>query len=226
MAKLGKNIGKTSSEDKLLTYYYKAQEYYEANKNRVYIIATSVVVVVALIFFYFNYKSKNNDTAGVELSKVKGVYSNGLFQQAISGDSLGFSKGLLNIVDNYGSTENGQIAKVMLANCYYSLRDFDNAEKYYKDYSGSNDIYKAASYAGIAAVYEAKNDYKNAASYYLKASTQSKQVNVNDEYIFNAIKNYSLAKDNDNLKKTIKELKKEYPKSKYVSQLNRYDTGE
>jgi|WetSurMetagenome_2_1015567.scaffolds.fasta_scaffold94573_1 tetratricopeptide (TPR) repeat protein len=225
MAKLGKNISK-SHEDKLMAFYYKSQEYYENNKNRVYIIATIVVAIVALIFFYFNYKTRNNETAGIEISKIKNVYSNGSFQQAINGDSLGISRGLQYIVDNYGSSENGELAKVMLANSYYALRDFDKAEKYYKDYSGSNDIYKAASNAGIAAVYEAKNDYQNAAKYYMKASSQSKLVTNNDEYLFYAIKNYSLANDTENLKKTVKELKKEYPKSKYIQQLNRYDTSE
>lgn len=225
MAKLGKNVHK-SSEDKLLTYYYKAQEYYEANKNRVYIIATSVIVLVALIFFYFNYKSKNNETAGFELSRIKSLYSSGNFQQAINGDSLGISNGLLNLVNNYGSTENGEVAKIMLANCYYALRDFNNAEKYYKDYSGSNEIYKAASYAGLASVCEAKNDFSNAANYYIKASKQGKTVSNNDEYIFYAIKNYSLANDKDNLKKTIKELKKDYPKSKFIPQITRYDSGD
>jgi hypothetical protein len=225
MAKLGKNVGK-SSEDKLIAFYYKSLEYYEANKNRVYIIATSVVVIVALIFFYFNYKTKNNETAGIELSRVKAVYSSGSYLQAINGDSLGTTKGLQYIVDNYGSSENGELAKIMLANCYYNLRDFNNAEKYYKEYSGSNDIYKAASYAGLASVSEAKSDFASAASFYIKASKQSKLVTNNDEYIFCAIKNYSLANDIENLKRTIKELKKEYPKSKYLAQLNRYDTGE
>lgn len=225
MAKLGKNVSK-SHEDKLIAFYYKSLEYYEANKNRVYIIATSVVVVIALIFFYFNYKSKNNETAGIELSKIKSIYASGLYQQAINGDSLGMSRGLQYIVDNYGSSENGETAKIMLANCYYTLRDFDKADKYYKDYSGSNDIYKAASYAGIASVFEAKNDFASAANYYMKASKQSKLVTNNDEYLFYAIKNYSLANDTENLKNTIKELKKEYPKSKYLAQINRYDKGE
>jgi tetratricopeptide (TPR) repeat protein len=225
MAKLGKNVGKTH-EDKLMSLYYKSTEYYENNKNRVYTIALSVVVVVALIFIYFNYKSKNNETAGIELAKVRMVYASGSYQQAINGDSLGMSKGLKYIVDNYGSSENGNVAKVMLANCYYNLRDYVNAEKYYKDFSGSNDIYKAASVAGLASVYEAKNDYSNAANYYLKASNTSKLVTNNDEYLFYAIKNFSLANDKDNLKKTVKELKKDYPKSKYIGQLNRYDSND
>jgi hypothetical protein len=225
MAKSGKKVGKTH-EDKLMALYYKSTDYYENNKNRVYIIATAVVAVIALLFFYFNYKARNNEAAGIELSKIKSVYSNGLYQQAIIGDSLGMSKGLQYIVDNYGSSENGNIAKVMLANSYYTLRDFDKAEKYYNDYSGDNYIYKAASNAGIASVCEAKNDYSNAAKYYVKASSQSKLVTNNDEYMFYAIKNYSLANDTENLKKTIKELKKEYPKSKYIAQLNRYDTSD
>jgi len=225
MAKLGKNVGKTH-EDKLMSLYYKSTEYYENNKNRVYTIALSVVVVVALIFIYFNYKSKNNETAGIELAKVRMVYASGSYQQAINGDSLGMSKGLKYIVDNYGSSENGNIAKVMLANCYYNLRDYNNAEKYYKDFSGSNDIYKAASVAGLASVCEAKNDFSNAANYYLKASNTSKLVTNNDEYLFYAIKNFSLANDKDNLKKTVKELKKDYPKSKYIGQLARYDSND
>ena len=225
MAKLGKNIQKPH-DDKLMALYYKSTEYYENNKNRVYTIALSVVVVIALIFFYFNYKSKNNEAAGLELAKVKGIYANGLYMQAVNGDSLGMSKGLQYIVDNYGSSENGNIAKVMLANCYYNLRDFDRAEKYYKDFSGNNDMYKAASVAGIASVYEAKNNFIEAAKYYIKAATTSKLVSNNDEYLFNAIKNYSFANDNENLKKTVKELKKDYPKSKYIGQLNRYDSGE
>ncbi|MBI5402545.1 MAG: tetratricopeptide repeat protein [Ignavibacteriae bacterium] len=225
MAKLGKNVGKTH-EDKLMNLYYKSTEYYEKNKNRVYTIALSIAVAVALVFFYFNYKTRNNETAGIELSKVRMIYANGSFQQAINGDSLGISKGLLYIVDNYGSSENGNIAKVMLANCYYYLRDFNNAEKYYKEYSGNNDIYKAASYAGLASVYEARNDFSNAAKYYIQASSTSKMVTNNDEYLFYAIKNFSLANDNETLKKTIKELKKDYPKSKYIGQISRYDTGE
>jgi len=225
MAKLGKNIGK-QHDDKLMALYYKSTEYYENNKNRVYTIALSVAVVIALVFFYFNYKSKNNETAGIELSKVRMVYASGSYQQAINGDSLGMTKGLQYIVDNYGSSENGNIAKVMLANCYYSLRDYEKAKKYYEDYSGKNDLYKAAAFAGLASVFEAKNDYTGAAKYYLKASSTSKMVSNNDEYLFYAIKNFSLANDKETLKKTVKELKKDYPKSRYIGQLNRYDTSD
>ena len=44
--------------------------------------------------------------------------------------------------------------------------------------------------------------------------------------MFNSIRSYFNAKDNDNLKKSIKAFKTEYPKSKYLNMLARYDTGE
>ena len=93
---------------------------------------------------------------------------------AINGDSLGLSKGLAYIVNEYGSTESGQTAKIMLANCYYNLRDFENADKYYKAYSGNSEMFKAAALSGIAAVCETKGDWMNAAKNYEKASKVSK----------------------------------------------------
>ena len=44
--------------------------------------------------------------------------------------------------------------------------------------------------------------------------------------MFYAIRSYFNAKDNDNLKKTIKALKTDYPKSKFLGQLARYDNGD
>ena len=132
------------------------------------------VIIIAVIFIYFRNQSQKSETAALELAKVKQIYAADMFQMAINGDSLGMSKGLLYIVNEYGSTESGETAKLMLANSYYNLRDFDNANRYYNDYSGKNEMFKASALAGIAAVYETKNDWVNAAKYFDKASKVSK----------------------------------------------------
>jgi len=225
MAKLAKNVNRTA-EDKILGYYYKSAEYYEKNKNRVYTILTVIVVIIAVIFLYFRNVANKSEEANLELSKVKQFYLQGQFDQAIKGDSLGISKGLQYIVDNYGSTESGQAAKVMLGNCYLYYRDFDNANKYFKDFSGSNEIYKSTALAGQGAVAEAKNDFVNAAKLFEKAAKVSKTVTNNEENLFYAIRDYFLANDNDNVKRLAKELKTDYPKSKFLSQVARYDTNE
>jgi tetratricopeptide (TPR) repeat protein len=216
-------VKKHQQDDKIAALYYQAVDYFEKNKNKVYWVITGVIVVIAVIFIYFKSQNAKEIEASDALVKIQTIYFSGNYQQAMNGDSLGIAKGLIYIVDNYGSTQSGQIAKILLANCYYSSNDFDNALKYYKDFSGKNEIMKAASLSGIASVNEAKGDFKEAAVNYEKASRVSKDIVNNDEYLYNAIRNYFNLKDTESVKKISKQIKENYPKSKFIAQLNRYD---
>ena len=213
---------KHQTEDKLMAAWYKAVDFFEENKKHVYTALTITVIAVAAIVLLVNKRKANNEIAGVELSKIKTVYNENKFEQAINGDSLGMSKGLQYIVDEYGSTENGEIAKVMLANSYYSLRDFDKAEKYYKDYSGNNSLLQVSAAAGIAEVYESKKQYSDAAKQYEKAAAIDKTNPFIDQYLFYAAKNYYRADDFADAKKLFAKLKEDYPKSKYNTESEKY----
>ena len=210
------------TEEKLMTAWYKVVDFFEKNKKHVYTALTIVVIAVAGIVLLVNKKKANNELAGVELSKIKGVYNADNFQQAINGDSLGQSKGLQYIVDEFGSTENGEMAKIMLANSYYSLRDFDKAEKYYKDYSGSNAILKVSAVAGLAAVFEAKNQFSEAAKQFEKAANMDKDNPFIDQYLFYAAKDYFRADNLAEAKKMFTKLKEDYPKSKFNAESEKY----
>ena len=111
----------------------------------------------------------------------------------------------------------------MLANSYYYLRDFANAEKYYKDYSGDDEILKAAAIAGVGAVLEARSDFSGAAQQYEKAAGVNKLLASNDEYLFYAARNYSLAGDKENYDRVSALMKTSYPKSTYIARLERYN---
>lgn len=210
------------NDDKLLATYYNARNYFENNKRVVYIALTVLVVIIAGIILYFNKKSANEDNAALALSKIQPVYDSQDFKTAMNGDSLGSFKGLIYIVDEYGSTQSGQLAKILLANSYYYTQDYGNAERYYKDYGGNNDILKAAALAGIAAVNESNNNFSEAAKQYEKAAGVNPEVANNDEYLYYAIRNYYKANDQENVKRVIKELKGDYPKSSYIVQAEQY----
>jgi len=209
------------TEEKLMTFYYKSVDFFQKNKKHVYTALTILVIVIAGIVLLVNKRKANNELAAIELEKVRMLYSSNDFNKAINGDSLG-AKGLQFIVDEYGSTDNGETAKIMLANCYYALRDFDKAEKYYKDFSGHNNLLKVAASAGIAAVYEARNNYSEAAKQFEKTASISKDNPFNDEYVFYAVKDYYRANDLENKKKLLTRLKEDYPKSKYLAEAEKY----
>jgi tetratricopeptide (TPR) repeat protein len=212
----------THSDEKLMTAYYKAVDFFEQNKKHVYTALTVLVIAVAGIILLVNRNKANNENAGVAINLIKRSYDNNEFQQAISGDTLGNIKGLQYIVEEYGSTENGQLAKLMLANCYYNLRDFDKAEKYYKDYSGSNSILKASALAGEATVSEARQKYSDAAKQFEKAATVDTQNPFSDQYLFYSAKNYVKAGENEKAKNLFDKIKKDHPKSKYVAESEKY----
>ncbi|MEP7146307.1 MAG: tetratricopeptide repeat protein [bacterium] len=213
---------KHETEEKLMSVYYKAIDFFEKNKKHVYTALTILVIAIAGIILLVNKKKANNEIAGVELSKIKSVYDANNFQQAVNGDSLGMSKGLQYIVDEYGSTENGEMAKIMLATSYFNLRDFDKAEKYYKDYSGSNKLLKVAAAAGRASVLEARNNYTEAAKDFEKAAGIDNENPFIDQYLFYAAKNYYRANDFPAAKKLFDRIKTDFPKSKYISESEKY----
>lgn len=213
---------KHQSEEKLMTAWYQIVDFFEKNKKHVYTALTILVIAVAGIILLVQKKKANNEIAGMEISKIRPVYDANNFQQAINGDSLGISKGLLFIVDEYGSTENGEMAKMMLANSYYSIRDYDKAEKYFKEYSGGNPVLKAAAIAGIANVYNARKQYSDAAKEFQKAASVDKDNPFVDEYIFYSATNYFKADNLDEAKKQFDKLKQEFPKSKYVFESEKY----
>lgn len=216
---------KHQTEEKLMTAWYKAVDFFEKNKKHVYTALTILAIVIAGIVILVNKRKANNELAAIELGKIKTVYNDNNFQQAINGDSLGVSKGLLFIVNEYGSTENGEMAKIMLANSYYALREFDNAEKYYKDYSGSNALLQVSAAAGLASVYESRNQYLDAAKQYEKAANLDNTNPFIDQYLFYAAKNYYRAEQYGEAKKMFDRLKEDYPKSRYNAESEKYKTA-
>ncbi|MBV6478982.1 MAG: hypothetical protein HGGPFJEG_01742 [Ignavibacteria bacterium] len=210
------------TEDNLMAFYYKAVDYFEKNKKHVYIALTIIAVAVAGIIFLNNKRKANEEKAAVELSKIQQIYSAGKFQQAINGDSLGLNKGLLALVNDYGSTESGELAKIMLANSYFNLRDFDNAEKYYNDFSGNNILLKVSAEAGEASVKEAREQYGDAAKLFEKAANLDSENPFRDQYLFYAAKNYFRVNEMDKAKKLLEEIKEKYPKSKVLQESEKY----
>jgi tetratricopeptide (TPR) repeat protein len=213
---------KEIKEDKLVEFYYKSQSFFEENKNKVFTYLGAIVVVVFAVVMYMNYRGGQNDDAAAHLSKVMDIYETGDFLGAIEGKKDVKLLGLKEIVAQYGSTENGEIAKIYLANSYANLGKSDEALKYYEDYSGDIDIYIASSLAGQAGYYAAKNEYEKAADLYIKASKVDKTDVMNSDYMFQAAINYFDAGDKDQAKSILQTIKDEYKTSAVYSQVDRY----
>jgi tetratricopeptide (TPR) repeat protein len=211
-------------EDKLVTTYYKVYNYFNENKNRIGMYAGGLLVVIAAIYFYMNNKAENNLQAGIQLSRVMSLYDAGAYLEAIEGRQGTNIVGLKKIVSDYGSTENGEIAKLYLANSYQLLGNVEEANKYYEDYSGSSKIFKASALSGEAGYYANKKEYEKAADLYRSASRVSKENVSNPEYMLKAAINYIDAGNKEEAKDLLETIRRDYQTSTAFREVDRYLT--
>ncbi|MBI1806747.1 MAG: tetratricopeptide repeat protein [Ignavibacteria bacterium] len=230
MLKPKKKISKKDiKQDTLLTSYAKATTFYYENKKYVNYVVTGLIIVIVAIFVYSNNKRANNEKAATELGKVFGIYDaaandNRQFKVAIEGQPDRGIMGLKAIVDNYGSTASGEVARFYLANAYLNLGQCDEALKQFDNFSGGNSLLKSAALAGMGRCYEIKGDYTKAASNFERAANVHSDASTSPDYINSAARCYGLAGDKEKAISLFKRLKKEYPTSTFAREADRYIT--
>jgi len=213
---------KEIKEDTLITFYNSSRNFFEDNKNKILMYSGVLVLVAALVYFYSNQKAKENETAGLELSRVMDLYDQGQYLEAIEGKQGSNIIGLKRIVEEYEGTENGETAKIYLANCYSFLGNYEEAFKYFDDYSGSIDYFEAASLAGQAGYYAMNQNFEKAANLYLNASRVSALNAQNPDYMLNAGIYFLKIGDDDEAKILFNKIKEDYPSSLAYREVDKY----
>ncbi len=222
MLKPKKKISKREiKEDKLVTTYFEAQSWFEQNKKRVSTVVTILVVAAAAIWIYFNNRAAGDLNATTDLGKVMRYYDQGQYQIAINGSPQENVRGLEQIVNDYGSTPTGKIAGLYLANCYFSLSQYDKALEIYRDTDISDKSLMASVYAGIAACeVEKGNDAEGARMFEKAAGIDSRKLNT-AEYLYRAAGSYVQAGEKEKASELLERLKKDFPQSTYAREADR-----
>lgn len=209
-------------EDKLITSYYKTIDFYEGNKSVIQIVAAALLVIVVGAVIYGNSRLQANEEANTQLGRMMPVYDQGNYLEAIEGRPGTPMIGLAAIVEEYGSTSYGEVAKIYLGNAYYFLGRYEEALAAYEDYSGDNDLMQSAAYAGIAAYYEAVNNAEEAADYYQRAAEVSSANALNPKYLINASVNLLEIGEKEEAKKLLESIKRDYKQTVYSREVDRY----
>ena len=182
-----------------------------------------MILLGVVLWFYSNNMRANDDRATSELAKVYTFYDNGQYQIAINGIPEKNITGLQTIVDNYGSTKSGNLAKFYLANAYYNSQNYDKALQYFSDFGGSsNALIENSAIAGIGACYEAEGNFKKAAESYEKAALKNTDDPNAADNLVNAARNFGKSGDKERAVELLKKVKKDYPTSTAARDVDRY----
>jgi tetratricopeptide (TPR) repeat protein len=208
--------------DALITSYVKATTFYEENKKYLSYGLTAVVVVAAAVFFYLKDQSAQDEKAATELAKVYSFFDNGQYQIAIDGVRERNIIGLRAIVDEYGRSHSGNLARFYLADAYYHLGRYDEALREYDEFSPEGQLLTVSRSAGMGACYEALGNYREAAGSFEKAATSSPSDMNAAENLNNAARNLVAAGDKDRAIDLYKKLKKNHPTTTFGREADRY----
>ncbi len=223
MLKPRKRITKKElKQDQLITTYVKTTEFLRNNRKVVSGTLTGLVIAVIVVIAYLNNRHSDNLKAATDLSQVMNLFDGGAYQMAINGDPTRNITGLKTIVDNYGSSETGEQAKIYLADCYYYLGDYDNAMKYFKDYDGSDKLLETSADAGIAEVYEISKDFEKSAEYYDRAASRDSKSFLTPQYLIGAARSYIKIGKKDRAIDLLNRVQKNFPDSPYATNLDYY----
>lgn len=157
-----------------------------AVKNQNYIIgAVAVIAVVVLGYLGYN-KLVAEPKASEAMNDM--FTAQQYFEQALNGatakDSLytlslngGEGKyGMLDIINEYGSTPAANLANYYAGMAYYNLNDYENAVKYLGDFSSKDEMLGPIAKGRIGDAFVQLNQPEDALSYYEKAAS----MNIND----------------------------------------------
>ena len=180
-------------EDQLATATVRGMTFFEEHRTLL-IGAAAALLLVILGAVLYGWWQRGQDRAAAEaLGGVLTAYEQGNYEEALEGTPQ--AAGLLEIADEYGSTDTGNLATFFAADALYQLGRYDEALDLFEDYDGDGDILGASALAGQAAIYEQQGDHARAAQLYLRAANAYESAATAPDYLMAAGRAYEAAGD-------------------------------
>lgn len=200
--------------------------------SRPVLIASAAVIVIcgAYLAYKYLYKVPQEQKAADAMFKAEEYYRMDSLNAALNGD--GVNAGFLKIIDKFGGTAAGNMAKFYAGHIELKLGKFDQAAKHLKDFGTDSKMIQARAYkllgdadAELGKNGEALENYKKAAAHFTDDEVNS------SEYLFLAAYFAErVMKDKEEAVDLFKELKEKFPRSergfeaeKYLAQLGVYN---
>lgn len=206
--------------------------FYNKNKKAIIIAAVAIILVVGGIFYYDNQiKQPKEKAASAAMYKAEFYFGLDSFNLALNGraDANGLEgfMGFTEIIDQYGSTKAGNLARYYAGVCYLHLGKFDDAIENLKKFSTNDLVLGSIALGCIGDAYRETGDSDNAVKYYEKAARRNTNSFTTPMYLKKAALTYEEdLKDYDKALATYIKIEKEYGNtpegrdvSKYIARL-------
>ena len=118
-------------------------------KNAIIGGVVAVIIIVAGFIMYKNlYAEPREEKAQAALFKGQEYFEQDAFEQALNGDSIGYT-GFLKVADEYSGTKAANLAKAYAGICYAQLGKYEEAVKMLDSFNGKDQMVAPAIFLKI-----------------------------------------------------------------------------
>ena len=197
-----------------------SEQFLEKNRKVIIIILAVVVLGIGGFFAYkYLYAAPREKNASAELFAAQQYFQNEDFEKALKGD--GKHGGLLNIIDEYGSTKSGKLASYYAGVIYLQKGEYQKAIDYLSDFSTDDVFMKYQTKALLGDAYAELNQLDKAISYYKEAVKGDNDLST-PFVLMKMGQIYEMQNKNKEALDCYKQIKKDYPSSMEYREVEKY----
>lgn len=142
-------------------------------KNAIIGGVVAVIIIVAGFIMYKNlYAEPREEKAQAALFKGQEYFEQDAFEQALNGDSIGYT-GFLKVTDEYSGTKAANLAKAYAGICYAQLGKYEEAVKMLDSFNGKDQMVAPAILGAAGNCYAQLGQLDKAASTLLSAADKA-----------------------------------------------------
>lgn len=198
----------------------RAQDFYSKNKNIILVALVAVVVVIGGFIGYNRFfKEPNEKKAQEAIFAAQNYLAVDSFRLALNGD--GNTYGFLQVIDKYGSTKAGNLARYSAGVCYVKLGDYQKGIEQLKAFSSDDLVLQPLANGLIGDAYMELNKADDAVSYYRKAGAADNEL-ISPIYLLRAGLALEKANKPQDAIAVYKEIRQKYPQTNEGREMDKY----
>ncbi|MRG44497.1 tetratricopeptide repeat protein [Chitinophaga sp. SYP-B3965] len=198
----------------------RAQDFYTKNKNVINIGLLAIVVIIGGFFAYNRFvKAPNEKKAQEAIFGAQHFFAVDSFKLALNGD--GNTYGFLQVIDKYGGTKAGNLAKYSAGVCFVKLGDYQKGIDQLKAFSSSDLVIQSLANGLIGDAYMELNKADDAVSYYKKAGAADNML-TSPIYLLRAGLALEKANKPQDAIAVYEQIKQKYPQTNEGREIEKY----
>lgn len=202
----------------------RSEQFIEKYSKHILFVILGIAVIIAIVMgVRHGYLMPREKKATAALFQGEHYFGRDSFVLALNGNGADY-EGFQAIIDQYGSTKAGNLAKAYAGICQYNLGEHEQALKSLKSYKGSDEMVSPAIIGLIGDCYVNMGQVKDGISYFEKAVKAANNQVISPTYL----KKIGLAYENlgqfADAEKAYNTIKEKYSGSLEASDIDKYIT--